>query len=284
MAKNSKPTEKTPLVSIVITTRNEAHNIARCLCSIQNQTYPNAEVIVVDNNSTDKTKAIARKFAAAVFDKGPERSAQRNYGVKKSRGKYILYLDADMALSKSVVSECVDAMEADAGLAGIYIPERIVGNGFWIRVRDFERSFYDGTVIDCVRFVPKTLFAKAGGFDTTMTGPEDWDFDKKIRQIGRTAIIKSPLFHDEGAFDLGRYLKKKAYYSKSMDAYARKWGKNDEDVKKQLGAGYRLVGVFVEKGKWEKLISNPLYTIGMLMLRLMVGITYLKKQFVPAVK
>ena len=45
-------------------------------------------------------------------------------------------------------------------------------------------------------------------------------------------------------------------------------------MKKQLGARYRLLGVFIENGKWKKLIRHPLLTIGMYLLKFMVGITY----------
>jgi glycosyltransferase involved in cell wall biosynthesis len=55
-------------VSVVITTKNEEKNIANCLESIKRQTYPQnrIEIIVVDNNSTDGTKEIARKYTKKV--------------------------------------------------------------------------------------------------------------------------------------------------------------------------------------------------------------------------
>ncbi|GAH55484.1 unnamed protein product, partial [marine sediment metagenome] len=62
----------------------------------------------------------------------------------------------------------------------LYIPEKIIGRGFWIKVRDLERSFYNATYIDCVRFIKKGAFDKVGGFDETLTGPEDWDFDRRV--------------------------------------------------------------------------------------------------------
>lgn len=51
-----------PLVSIIIPTRNSAQFLGACLTSIINQTYKNIEMIVVDNNSTDKTKEIAKNI------------------------------------------------------------------------------------------------------------------------------------------------------------------------------------------------------------------------------
>lgn len=113
------------IVSVIITTKNEEKNIANCLKSILHQTYPcdKIEIIVVDNNSTDKTKEIALSFFPSLdkegpgvvgnpsiqfYTKGPECSAQRNFGVNKSRGGYFLYLDADMILSPGVIKECVE--------------------------------------------------------------------------------------------------------------------------------------------------------------------------------
>jgi glycosyltransferase involved in cell wall biosynthesis len=267
-----------PLVSVVVTTRNEERNIGNCMNSIRNQTYGSIEIVVVDNASTDRTRQIARKYTRLVFNKGPERSAQRNYGVSKSRGKYVLYLDADMMLSPTVVAECVGICEADPGIAGIYVPERVTGQGFWVKVRAFERSFYDGTVIDCVRFVPRKAFDAVAGFDETMTGPEDWDFDRKIRHYGRVGITKAGLLHNEGRFSLSRYVSKKGYYARDMKRYAQKWG-CDAEVKKQLGAGYRLFGVFVENGKWRRLVAHPLLASGMLALRLLVGLKFLQNKF-----
>src|SRR3989338_7840629 len=151
-------TNTLPLVSVVVTTKNEEKNIGNCLQSVKRQTYPQRkiEIIVVDNNSLDKTKEIARKYTKKVFNKGPERSAQRNYGISRAKGKYILFLDADMSLSEKVIRECVGKFtHGGKNLVGVYIPERILGDSYWCKVRDFERSFYNGTVIDGLRFIKK---------------------------------------------------------------------------------------------------------------------------------
>jgi len=270
--------EVDPVVSVIVTTKNEDRNIGACLESVVQQSMPPLEMIVVDNYSEDKTAEIAQEYGAKVFQLGPERSAQRNYGVEQAQGKYILYLDADMRLSQKVIEECVNCCEADNGVTGIYIPEIIVGEGFWIKVRRFERSFYDGTVIDAVRFVPRATFQKVGGFDIHFTGPEDWDFDKKIRGLGKTVIVDAYLEHDEGDFNLQHYLNKKNYYSKGFEIYTEKWGKDDPDIRKQLSPWYRFVGVFVEHGKFIKLMEHPILSLGMYYLRFRVGLLYLTRK------
>lgn len=260
-------------ISIVVTTRNEEKNIQNCLESIKRQTYPQEkiEIITVDNNSTDKTKEISLRYTNKVYNFGPERSAQRNYGVSQASGKYILYLDADMALSEGVISECVEKCEKE-GLAALYVPERIIGRGFWIKVRDFERSFYNATCIDAVRFVRKDKFLEIGGFDETLTGPEDWDFDRRINTVGQTAIIEAPVYHNEGNFCLREYVKGKLYYARTFDRYISKWGKDDLTVRKQLGFRYRYFAVFFGHSKWKILLRRPLLMIGLYILRFIVGI------------
>ncbi len=266
----------TPLVSAIVTTRNEAKNLQACLSSIAVQTFPREkiEIIVVDNDSRDGTRDIAARFTDSIFNQGPERSAQRNFGARRARGTYILFLDADMVLSENVIGECVEKCGRD-GLAALYIPEKVVGRGFWIRVRNFERGFYDGTVIDCVRFVRKDVFERAGGFDENLTGPEDWDFDRRIKKIGTTGIAHAPLFHNEGGFSAGNYLKKKRYYARSFEAYIRKWGREDAIIRKQFGFYYRFIGVYCEQGKALRLLRHPGLAMGMYFLRFLVGVSYL---------
>ena len=83
------------MVSVIVTTKNEEKNIANCLKSIKNSINSinsTVEIIVIDNNSSDNTVKIAKRFRDRVYNKGSARSNQRNFGVEKATGKYILYL------------------------------------------------------------------------------------------------------------------------------------------------------------------------------------------------
>jgi glycosyltransferase involved in cell wall biosynthesis len=268
------------IVSVIITTKDEEKNIENCLRSIKVQNYPQEkiEIIVVDNGSTDRTKTLCYGVADKVLDRGPERSAQRNFGVENATGECILYLDADMTLTKNVLADCTRRLSIRPDVGALYISEKIAGKSFWNRVRNFERSFYDGTVIDAVRFIRKDVFLKSGGFDEKLTGPEDWDLDKRIRSITKTDLIRSTIFHHEEDFSLIKYLGKKKYYSRSFEAYISKWGRNDSDIKKQLGFWYRLFGVFFEDGKWKRIMRHPVLTAGVYFLRFLVGFNFLFKK------
>lgn len=269
------------MVSIVITTKNAEEFIADCIKSIINSNYiakgGKIEIIVVDNHSTDKTVEIANSLGAKTFIKGPERSAQRNYGVEKSDGGIIGVLDTDMTLSENVISECVEIFEHNEKIKALYIPEKIFGNGFFNKVRNFERSFYNATAIDGVRFFRKEDFLKIGGYDISLNGTEDWDLDRRIKNIGEVSIIKSPLFHHEN-HTLKKYIIKKSYYASNFDNYFKKWG-FDGITKKQFGLYYRYIGAFVEKGKWKKLLRHPILTFSMYFLLFLKGLVYIFSKF-----
>jgi glycosyltransferase involved in cell wall biosynthesis len=264
------------LISIIITTKNEEGNIKNCLESVLAQAYPknSTEIIIVDNSSTDKTKEIALKYTQKVFTSGPERSAQKNFGVKRSKGEYFIHLDADMMLGENVIAECAEKVRKDKNVIALYIPEIVSGVRFFSKVRRFERGFYDGTVIDAVRFIKRDKFLETGGFDEKMYACEDWDLNKRLKELGKFDITESLLYHNEEEFSLRKYLAKKEYYSKNLDIYIKKWGENDPDVKKQFGFYYRFFGVFIENGKWRELIRHPILAIGMYFLRFLIGIKY----------
>ncbi len=98
-----------PLVSVIIPCYNVQNYIDECLQSVYAQTYPNIEIICVDNNSTDQTLNILKRhsengkvFVFQEFKKGA--SAARNMGLKKAKGKWIQFLDADDILLSNKIS------------------------------------------------------------------------------------------------------------------------------------------------------------------------------------
>lgn len=260
-------------LSVVITTKNEAANIAASVRSFDDAVARGeAEVIVVDNASTDDTKKIASELGAAVYDKGPERSAQRNLGWQKARGEWVIVLDADMIIPPETVEEILSVEEGDA----YWIPEVRTGSGFRVKARNFERSFYDGTCVDALRLFRREILEKTGGYDENLiAGPEDWELDIRVLATGaKCAVLKSHLIHNEKRLTFRKMLEKKAYYTKSFAAYKEKW-RGHPAVRRQFSPWYRFVGVFVEKGKWRKILRHPILFAGVMFERFAVGLVYL---------
>jgi len=301
--------EEDIIVSLIVTTKNEEENIGRCLDSLLAQTFPNIEIIVVDNNSRDKTKEIAKNKGAKVYNFGPERSAQRNYGIiNKSQGKFVMYVDADMILTPNLVMDCVNHLAAKSGVIALYIPEMILGKSLFCQIRRFERQFYDGTPIDSCRFFLREDFIQSGGFDEELFkkgGCEDWDLDKKIRSRGEVTLLQqnkfnnkslnntwihqyaiergvrignqSLILHDESKDRLVQYLGKKRYYAPGFSGYILKWGASDSDVQMQFSIYYRLFKIFFERSKWRIVLKNPFFYLLTLGLRILVGLWTLGK-------
>src|SRR3989344_3106864 len=130
------------LVSVIVTTKNNQTIIERCIRSITNQKNSPFELIVVDNHSTDRTASIARNFTQQVFSHGPERSAQRNRGAKKSKGNFLLFIDSDMELRQNTLKNCIEHINNHVALT---IPETFIGKGFWTRCKILEKTCYTST-------------------------------------------------------------------------------------------------------------------------------------------
>lgn len=264
-------------LSAVITTKNEAANIENCIRAFD-AFRDDVEIIVVDNGSTDDTKAIAERLGVKVFDCGPERCAQRNFGWRAARSEWVIVLDADMIVPRETIVEILDIANVSSTDAPVayWIGETRTGGGFRVKARNFERSFYDGTCIDALRLFRKSVLSAVGGYDEKLiAGGEDWELDIRILATGaKCALLKGHLIHNEKHLSFKRMLAKKAYYSRSIAAYRAKWPGHPA-VKKQFSAYYRFIGVFVEQGKWRRLLRHPILFAAVLFERFAVGIVYL---------
>jgi glycosyltransferase involved in cell wall biosynthesis len=259
------PASDDPLISVIITARNEAAVIETLLRSLKAQTYPRFEIILVDNFSTDETVALARPYVDRLIQAGPERSAQRNRGAREAAGQILFFLDADMWLEPGLVAEAVQlfATRPEARLA--CIPERSVGRNLWARAKALERNCYvDEPAVMAARIFDREFFLALGGFDESLTGPEDWDLTQRARRAAPMPILNESLWHDEGHIRLKAQLRKKFYYARSFARYARK---HPGQASSQANLLFRPAYL----RHWRELARQPLLTGAMFCLRLMEG-------------
>lgn len=113
------------LVSIIIPVYNRADHLGKCLDSIQEQTWTNLEVIVVDDGSTDRSRAIVREFVErdarfhlfTVEHQGP--SAARNKGIEEATGEFLTFVDADDYIEPDYIRNLITAIgDADICISG----------------------------------------------------------------------------------------------------------------------------------------------------------------------
>ncbi len=203
-----------PLVSIVIPTKTSSKSLEVCLKSIRDQTYKNVELIVVDNNSVDDTKGIARKYTDKVFNYGPERSAQVNYGVKKAIGKYIYYTGSDLTRDPNLIEQAVNKCENE-GYDAIYLNvlTKITNPNIWQKVRALERELYFKEAgMSAARFYKKSVFLELGGLDESLGSiSDDLEFQHRLDISGyKTAFI------DASENNFGEYNSLKTIITRSV--------------------------------------------------------------------
>ena len=256
-----------PLVSVVVPTRDVSRTLRRCLESIRAQTYPNLELVVIDNFSTDETFQVARELADVAVQAGPERSAQRNLGIDRSSGEFVLWIDADMVLPPQVVERAV-AAALSQGAEAVFIPEVSIGDGYWTRCRALERRCYVGEeMVESPRLVRRSFFARSGGFVPDVAGQEDAELRMRLRQEGlplaRTDVV---IYHDEGRLTFRSVLRKRYYYGQSLPAYHRV---QPGAIRTQAFATARAYA-----RHRRMLAADPAHAAGMLSLRLAETVAY----------
>ena len=110
---------KNPLVSIIIPNYNKEEFLSSCIQSVLNQTYKNFEIIIIDNFSSDKSLSVVKNFIDPrinlfQFQNNGIIAASRNFGIKKSNGKYLAFLDSDDYWMKDKLYKSVKVLEKGA--------------------------------------------------------------------------------------------------------------------------------------------------------------------------
>lgn len=113
------------MVSSVVLTKNEEKNIKECLAGLKWCD----EVIVIDDYSEDKTVKIARSLGARIYERklDDDFAAQRNFGLEKAKGDWVLFIDADERVATSLREEVIKLLS--------YKVTRY--SGFYLKRRDF---------------------------------------------------------------------------------------------------------------------------------------------------
>ncbi|MGD6810787.1 MAG: glycosyltransferase family 2 protein [Candidatus Bathyarchaeia archaeon] len=227
MKTNTEP----PRVSVIIPTKNSAKTLNKCLQSINSQTFRQFEVIVVDAFSNDQTPNIAEKNQAKLMQTKGFQSKARNIGVKNSTGEFVLFLDSDQSLSKTVIEDCLNLCSKNV-VGMVRVPEVFVGNSFWSNCSAVWRNNYDkvealygdhlGLVHGKPRFFSRVDLELVGLFDESLLWGEDYDLYMRLKLQGvKEAVCSSVLYHFE-AVSLRQFLLKNLRYGDSMSAFRQR--------------------------------------------------------------
>lgn len=205
------------MVSIVIPVKNGADTIGRVLDSIKSQTYPNIEIIIVDNFSTDGTasECLSRGLTPSLF--GPERSSQINHGARLAKGEYLLRHNDDCILPPTIIAEGVSLLETRYDMAEFgWLPDESIS--FWAKVRHADLSCFIADakgVGPC--FFRTQDFLDMGGNNESLVAGEDYEFSKRVAQKGfRIGLTKSVMTHLGEPKHLREVVRKDVYYGRHL--------------------------------------------------------------------
>ncbi|MEM3448740.1 MAG: glycosyltransferase family 2 protein [Nitrososphaerota archaeon] len=220
-----------PLASVIVLNHNGMAFLEKCFNSLKNQSYPNYEVIMVDNASTDNSiEYVKRNFPWIKLIQSNTNlgyAGGNNLGAKKARGKYLVFLNNDTYVDYYWLEELVNAVEnhKDIALAqslildyekkgivqcaGLYLIKEC--GWTWVFCKDIPyETFlekYDSRMIDIFAglgasiIIPKEVFQKIGGFDDRFfIYSEETDLSWRIWLKGYRVVLapKSRVYHKLG--------------------------------------------------------------------------------------
>lgn len=197
------------LVSVVIPTYNRADTILRAMDSVWTQSYRPIELIVVDDGSTDMTRALLEEwkahhpcdeaFCVQYFRKDKEGApSARNIGLVRSRGEYVQFLDSDDLLLPKKLETSVDYLVSRSDVDLVYSAWCFVDSSGKTtpaqNIPDLERRLGPSEIV--VRKLPtlaaiyrRDLLAKAGPWDERLLCSQDWEYHARVTLAARGAVF-----------------------------------------------------------------------------------------------
>ena len=173
------------LVSVVIPCYNQAQYLEEAVQSVIDQTYPNIEILIINDGSTDNTLDIALTLQHKHMNKiqiinqsnmGLPRS--RNNGIKKAKGMYILPLDSDDKIEQTMIQKCIDILIHDQ-VDIVYTDIHCFGiqNNIFIQKPEAASNILYVNLPPATSLYKREVWEKNSGYKVNMKeGYEDWEF------------------------------------------------------------------------------------------------------------
>lgn len=172
-------------VSIIIPCFNQGAYLEECIMSVENQTYKDIEIIVVNDGSTEELTLKVlnnlqkrKPYIKIINIQNSGVSKARNIGINQSKGKYILPLDGDDKIHSHYIEKAVSAIEENKGDI-IYCIGRIFDarNSLFVLPDYSYKMMLKRNVVFCTALFKREDYDLIGGYNENMVyGLEDWDF------------------------------------------------------------------------------------------------------------
>jgi glycosyltransferase involved in cell wall biosynthesis len=195
-----------PRVSVIIPAYNAERYIGATLASVREQDFGDYEVIVVDDGSTDETRAIVNSVEGVVLVSQPNSgpAAARQRGLSLARGQYIAFLDADDVWDPHMLDACVNLLDGRPDIGAVHTNWRYIDSegrplaraNNW---RPLRGDIFDHLLAEITLITPGIAWRRewwdwAGGFDQTPEINDDWLNWLRLSRLGcRFDFIDQPL-------------------------------------------------------------------------------------------
>ena len=173
-------------ITIIIPTYNRANRLIQTIHSVTKQRYPNFELIIVDDGSTDNTSSVVKSFTDNrihyFYKPNEERAIARNFGISKAKGNYITFLDSDDGLYPHFLEEAASLIREKDNPEWLHLAYEIIDEKGKILRRENQRlgninqSLLTGNHLSCIGVFLRKDIAKTNPFnqDPDIIGSEDY--------------------------------------------------------------------------------------------------------------
>ena len=260
-----------PAVSVVLPTYNRASTIARAIDSVLHQTFPDFELIIVDDGSTDGTRSVLAQYSTnsrIVIVPAPHRgcAGARNTGLERARGRYVAFQDSDDEWAPQKLAAAMAALDAAGPGTGVFYSDMQImlpdGRSGLLASPDVTRGvLVDDRTLDyavrCIGIqsavIRKDCLDAVGGFDEALPRLIDLDLFIRLAEQTRFERSRTPLvtYH----FGTGISADTQALVS-ARRHLLRKYGGRLRQQRHHLAGQYFYLGLALEENG-NRLAAQP---------------------------
>jgi glycosyltransferase involved in cell wall biosynthesis len=183
-------------ISVIIPAYNQGHYLGEAIQSVLDQTYPDFEVIVVDDGSTDKTAQVACSFSDPrvryIHQENRGLPAARNTGILRSSGEYLTFLDSDDLFVADKLETLLNAMQRDPELGFVAGQAVLIDENALPLGKVFDTPLPENPahlllwnpLHVCSVLLRRDWQQKVGLFDESLQAYEDWDMWLRLARAG----------------------------------------------------------------------------------------------------
>jgi glycosyltransferase involved in cell wall biosynthesis len=197
-------------VSVIIPTYNRSAFLKSALESVNSQSYPIKEILVIDDGSTDQTvENLTPNFKSVIFIRQENQgvSAARNTGIKKATGEWIALLDSDDLWTVGKIEKQIAHLRQNPKIKACHSGEEWVRNGRHVNIPTrlnksndglFSRSLDRCIICPSSILIHRSVFKKIGIFDEDLPLCEDYDFWIRLLLHYEIGLVKEALVIKQG--------------------------------------------------------------------------------------